>query len=512
MACSFNPWMNYSALKIGRYIIVKRIAVGGMAELFHAKVRGLTGSERHVAIKRILPLYAANPEFRKMFEYEARMSRSLVHPNIVQTKDFTELGSTYILEMEFIHGVNLKQLINRLQEMGERLTVQWVAYFLKEVCAGLEYAHTRKDEKTGTPLHIIHRDMSPQNIMIAYDGSVKIVDFGIAKARNEADHTQTGVIKGKFAYMSPEQANGEEVDERTDIFSVGINLWELLTGQRLFARDNDLATLREVKQGVIPKPSALNPDVPEALDTIVLKALERDRNQRYQTAGELHHELRRFLAEYSPAFAPAHLGPHLQRLFNRDATIPETTRVSSIAILPHHVEKEYSGDVFYEASESSITCFHKPEENPIENSFTEMARPKPLPVVTLPPPKEKNQGLLSFVSITLGVIGIIAAVYFLQDFKPLEKPVTQASFSSRIPAAMKEPEMSPLKVMVNRDVDLYILGKKVAEAKAFTPVTLQLKGDRNHRVEFRNTAKGIRLSRLVLVKSGFINRLDVNIE
>lgn len=274
---------------------MERIASGGMAEVYRAKASGAGGFEKELAVKRILPSYTNNEDFRRMFEYEARLSSQLTHANIVQIYDFVKAGDTYLLSMEFVDGKNLRQVVNKVRKNNYILPIELSVYIINEVCKGLEYAHSKRDSVTGKTLNIIHRDMSPQNIMISYDGAVKIVDFGIAKAKDRVDETRSGVIKGKFGYMSPEQANGIPMDHRSDIFSTGIILFELLTGKRLFATENDLATLKLIQECVIPSPSRLNPKIPAELERILLKSLTKDLKFRYQSAGAFHRNLQEFL-------------------------------------------------------------------------------------------------------------------------------------------------------------------------------------------------------------------------
>lgn len=292
--------------------------MGGMAEVYRAKAGGAGGFEKQLAVKRILPNYSENEEFRRMFEYEARLSSMLTHANIVQIYDFVKHGETYLLAMEYVDGKNLRQFINKVKKLGYQLPVEYGAFLINEVCKGLEYAHKKRDDVTGRPLNIIHRDMSPQNVMLSYDGAVKIVDFGIAKAKDRVDETRSGVIKGKFGYMSPEQANGEPVDHRTDIFSTGIILYELLTGRRLFSADNDMATLKLIQECVVPPPSKFNPKISPELEKIVLKALTKDLNLRFQSAGAFNRQLQEFLGKNYSSFGQKDLFESLSKIFKEE--------------------------------------------------------------------------------------------------------------------------------------------------------------------------------------------------
>ncbi len=307
--------MDFKPFKMGKYLLMERLATGGMAEVYRARAQGAGGFEKQVAIKRILPSYSQNDEFRKMFEYEARLSSMLTHANIVQIFDFNKFGETYLLAMEYVDGKNLRQFVNKCRKVGVQFPVEFSVFVVNEVCKGLEYAHGKRDDLTGKMLNIIHRDMSPQNIMLSYEGAVKIVDFGIAKAKDRVDETRSGVIKGKFGYMSPEQANGQSVDHRTDIFSTGIILWELLTGRRLFAAESDLATLRMIQECVITPPSKINPRVPADLEKIVMKVLSKDLKLRYTSAGDLHRHLLEFLSKHAPTFTQREVSGILHKAF-----------------------------------------------------------------------------------------------------------------------------------------------------------------------------------------------------
>ena len=321
--------MDFKPFKIGKYLLLERLATGGMAEVYRAKASGAGGFEKQLAIKRILPSYSSNEEFRRMFEYEARLSSMLTHANIVQIYDFVKSGETYLLAMEYVDGKNLRQLVNKAKKVGAQMPIEFGLYIINEVCKGLEYAHKKKDDLNGRPLNIIHRDMSPQNIMLSYDGAVKIVDFGIAKAKDRVDETRSGVIKGKFGYMSPEQANGEQVDHRTDIFSTGIILFELVTNKRLFAAENDMATLKQIQECLIPSAARLNPKVTPELEKILLKGLTKDLRLRYQDAGLLHRNLQEFLNKYYPSFTQKEAGDHIQKIF-KDEIQQEKKRFEQI--------------------------------------------------------------------------------------------------------------------------------------------------------------------------------------
>ncbi len=281
----------------GKYWLIDRIAIGGMAEVFRAKAFGHAGFAKDLVVKRILRHYSRDPEFVEMFISEAKLSATLVHPNVVQVFDFGKIGHNYFIAMEGVDGKDLKSLMRRLAERGERMPVGAAAYIAFETAKGLDYAHTRSDAD-GLPLNLVHRDISPSNLLMGYDGHVKLVDFGIAEVESERERqNESAVLKGKFSYMSPEQVGGQALDARADQFSLGICLWEMLTGHRLFKAETEPATLERIRVCAVASPRDLNPDVPQDLADLCLKALSADPGQRFPDAAAL----RRALGDALPA-------------------------------------------------------------------------------------------------------------------------------------------------------------------------------------------------------------------
>lgn len=301
----------------GKYLLLEKIASGGMAEVYLAKSTGANGINKFLAIKRILPQYSDNPEFIDMFKEEAKIAVNLNHSNVVSIFDFGVERGQFFLVMEFVEGQNLRQILNHMKKEGKDFSLDQIVYVIKEVAAGLDHAHRCLDGATGRPLNITHRDMSPQNIMMSFEGEVKVVDFGIAKAENQVEHTRAGTIKGKFGYMSPEQADGQNVDLRTDIFSLGIVLWELLANDRLFVAQSEAATLRRVRECQIPSLRKINPNIPPELERIVNKALAKDRTLRYQTAAAFHKDLNRFLNLQYPEFSTQEFSKFMKSAYNK---------------------------------------------------------------------------------------------------------------------------------------------------------------------------------------------------
>ena len=277
----------------GRFRLTGRIGVGGMAEVFRAVVRGPQGWERELVVKRILPQLSGNAEFTKMFIREAKISALLVHPNIVQTFEFGEAEGTYFIAMEGVDGVTLREALTKLRKGQRAMPFMVVADIAKQVCTGLDYAHTLTGPD-GAPLEIVHQDVSPTNIMLAFNGTVKILDFGIARAASFAEEeAKKGLIKGKVAYLAPEQVNMQPFDHRIDLFALGVVMHEMMTGVRLFQAKNDVAKMRQLLAAPIPPPSSVNAAVPRELDRIVMKALEVDPTQRYQSATAMANDLER---------------------------------------------------------------------------------------------------------------------------------------------------------------------------------------------------------------------------
>jgi serine/threonine protein kinase len=280
-----------------RYRVIEKLASGGMAEVFRAESAGLEGFKKQVAIKRVLPHLSEKKKFISMFLDEARLSAHLSHSNCVQVFDIGVGDNAYFIVMEYVDGADLKAVLETLKKQGRELPVEEAVFIAIKICEGLCYAHELTDSD-GRHFAIVHRDVSPPNVLMTKHGEIKIVDFGLAKASSQLEKSEPGIIKGKFSYLSPEAALGKEVDHRTDIFAVGIILWEMLAARRLFLGDTDFATVKLVQQAVIPPISKVVPKVPVELERILNKALARDPSQRFQTARELAVSLNDFLYKY----------------------------------------------------------------------------------------------------------------------------------------------------------------------------------------------------------------------
>ena len=274
-----------------KYRPLFKLDSGGMAEVYVAESEAMAGFTKRVAIKRILPGLLKDEKFVRMFLDEARLSLNLNHANIVSVFDIGKSDNTYFIVMEYVEGTNLKSLIEHYHAHGKRLPVALSIWLLIEVLKGLDYAHNLRDEHTGDPVGIVHRDISPPNILISWNGEVKLTDFGLAKATTQVESTDPGVVKGKFSYLSPEAAHGQDVDLRTDIFAVGILGFEMLTGQRLFVGKTDFETVQKVRAAEVPSISKINDEVPSEVEEILRKALAKDPDTRYATSSAFADDL-----------------------------------------------------------------------------------------------------------------------------------------------------------------------------------------------------------------------------
>jgi serine/threonine protein kinase len=295
-----------------RYRPLYKLDSGGMAEVYVAEAESLGGFKKKVAIKRILPGLLKDERFVRMFLDEARLSLHLNHANIVSVFDLGKSENTYFIVMEYVEGTNLKSLLDRASKAGSVVPVPLTVWTLNEVLKGLDYAHNLMDSDGLRPLGVVHRDVSPPNILVSWNGEVKLTDFGLAKATMNLESTDPGVVKGKFSYLAPEAAHGRPVDARADIFAVGILAYEMLTGRRLFLGETDYQTVELVRRAQIPSMRALNPLVSEELEGIVGKALAREPEERYQTANEFADDLLGFLFSHSLKFGARDLSAFLK--------------------------------------------------------------------------------------------------------------------------------------------------------------------------------------------------------
>jgi serine/threonine-protein kinase len=300
--------------RIGRYEVLRHLATGGMAQIYLARQTGLGSFERHVVLKTILRERATDRLFVTMFLDEARLAATLNHQNVAQVYEVDQADGAYYMAMEYVHGENVRAILETALRRGWTVPLELAAMIISGAAAGLHHAHERRG-KTGQPLHIVHRDVSPANIMVGFDGSVKVLDFGIAKAEERATKTIGRVIKGKYGYMSPEQCKGKPVDRRSDIFSLGIVLYELTTLRRAFKGKDDFETLKKIVAGDLVLPSAIVPGFPRGLEAIILTALATDAGARFETGQELIDALDAFTVRAKLPGSNTAMGRFMLQLF-----------------------------------------------------------------------------------------------------------------------------------------------------------------------------------------------------
>ncbi len=310
-------------IPFGDYFLLEKLNTGGMAEVFKAKTFGVEGFERIVAVKKILPSIAEDKEFISMFIDEAKIAGQLTHANIAQIFDLGNINDEYYIALEYVAGHDLRVIYDRCVRTNRKLDIGCVCYIISKICEGLDYAHNKRDAN-GELMGIIHRDISPQNMLISYEGDCKLIDFGIAKASNKSSATQVGILKGKFSYMSPEQVSGKtNIDRRSDIFALGIVLFEMLTLKRLFLGASDFETLEKIRKVELSPPTLYNSDIPEELEDIVMKALEKDVTQRYQTCAELQQALQKFMFTHNIYYTAKELSEFMRSMFAQEIALEQ---------------------------------------------------------------------------------------------------------------------------------------------------------------------------------------------
>ncbi|MBT8496153.1 MAG: serine/threonine protein kinase, partial [Deltaproteobacteria bacterium] len=328
---------------LGRYRIVSHLATGGMAEIYLARASGIANFEKLVVVKRILPFFATNSEFVEMFLDEARLSAGLHHPNIAQVFDIGDHQGNYFFTMEYVHGQDSRAVLKRNRRLGTRVPVPNVLEIVIQAAGALHYAHTQKGPD-GESLGIVHRDVSPSNILITYDGTVKVVDFGVAKAAGRQRETRTGTLKGKISYMSPEQVAAEDLDARSDVFALGILFWELVTNRKLFDGPTEISVLQQVAEGAVMPPSALCPNIPPPLDDIVMKALARRPEDRFQSAQELQSALEHFAHDAKLMTSPRSLARYMRETFADELLAWEDAQRDGKSLAAHVVDSFHAGE------------------------------------------------------------------------------------------------------------------------------------------------------------------------
>jgi len=415
----------------GQYTLLEKIAVGGMAEVWKARMRGVEGFQKMVAIKKILPHMSDNAEFIGMFIDEAKLAAQLSHPNIVHIYDLGKIGRSYYIAMEYVEGKDLRSILNAGRRRGLPLPMALSLLIAARLANALDYAHRKRDFE-GREIGLVHRDVSPQNVLISFEGDVKLCDFGIAKAVSKAGQTQMGALKGKLQYMSPEQAWGRAVDARSDIFSLGTVLFEMLTGERLFSGESEMSVLESVRQGLTRSPRQVDPSIPADVDEIVTRALSQEISNRFQSAAEMCQRLEAVLHGLSPTPGPSDLSFYIRRIAEPEVEI----EADSAHFLP-------------EPPLEPAELLRRPAPEPAAGPFPDIAppavsgaEPEEAPVAAVAPLGEvyveetgkKGRGLL-YAAIAILLLAILLTFYFLNrrsGTAPAEPP---PSGSSAAPAS-----------------------------------------------------------------------------
>lgn len=426
----------------GKYFIVEQIGLGGMSEIFKAKTFGVDGFEKTVVIKKILSHWAADPEFIQMLIDEAKISVLLNHTNIVAVFDLGSFESSYFIAMEYIEGFDLKTLLERVLENQKIVPPDIASYIAIQAAAGLGYAH-RKTDVYGNPLKIVHRDISPHNLLVSYDGDLKITDFGIAKATLKKNFTATGTLKGKLSYMSPEQTRGETLTGQSDLFSLGIVLYEMVSGKKLFKGNTEIEVIDQIRNVEIKKED-LPSFVPDKLQNILLKALAAKTADRYSTAEQMQVDLAKFLAEVRPGFLPRDLAEFV---------------------------KEYKKEKSPEEISGSIkeASFKEKISHSAQTAIDYMPGDKTIPFAKSE--KKKSPKVLIFVFSFFVFIGLISSFYFL--FTRIVQPRLFGQKSVSLPSSTPDQKavLGIIEVRSNPPGALIFLDK--SETGLRTPTTLK---------------------------------------
>ena len=418
--------ITFQKQRLGKYILLDKLAVGGMAELYRAMITGVQGFEKLIAIKKILPHLATEEVLVRSFIDEAKLAALLHHQNIAQIYDFGSLGDTYFIAMEYLFGKDCRALLRKAGEKNLPLGLQHALLIVSRICAGLDYAHKLKDFQ-GKPLNIIHRDISPQNILITYEGGVKIVDFGIAKAESQATMTQMGMIKGKIAYMSPEQAAGKVIDHRSDIFSCGIILYEMVTGARMFDGDT-MHVLAKVRKAEFVRPEEIRSDLPEKLLTTLHRALASEPEQRYQTCGDMLTDLEECMQQMG-----------LHPTTNALARYMKTLFAEEIAAEEQHIREITGIGLMQDGPAATAAPLPQAEEETKPAIFTAQSDEEGTVAtnrfVNQPPPVHSRKSLYAAIIVTILVVIALLASFIDREEKP-QQPVAGTAVEAETATAL----------------------------------------------------------------------------
>ncbi|MGE0867897.1 MAG: serine/threonine protein kinase [Kofleriaceae bacterium] len=424
---------------LGKYQLISRLAIGGMAEIFVARATGIEGFEKLVVLKRILPQLAGDSHFIRMFLREARLAATLHHQNIAQVYDIGRVGGTYFFTMEYIHGVDLRHLLRASEPHGAAPLAETLSIIVG-AAAGLHHAHDKRDGN-GEPLGLVHRDVSPSNVLVGYDGSVKVVDFGIAQATALRGETRPGTIKGKVSYMSPEQCQGRPLDRRSDIFALGIILYELSTGQYLFKGDGELQVMRKIVDEEIPPPSSRHPGYPPELERVVMRALRRDPDERYETAQDLQLDLEELAAERRLKLSSIGLARHLERILGKDLEAWRKAQSAGISLIDYVTSTSSGRLTPHETSSSELVVESLLDERPEADAVLAEtpALGNTIPPVLRRARKKPLKRARVAIGITVAMTAAVGAALVVARKDPPSPPAAAASATAPVPATTPEP-------------------------------------------------------------------------
>ncbi len=510
----------------GKYALLRKIASGGMAEVFLAKHVGMDGFEKLVVLKRILPHLASQQEYVRMFLDEARTAADLRHSNVVSTFEIGEENGVYFMVMEFLHGQDVRTIFRKAIASLVEVPLQHSVGIIIDVCCGLHYAHMKKN-LGGKSLGIVHRDISPQNIIVTYEGETKIVDFGIAKAAHQLVETTSGVLKGKYSYMSPEQALGYTADHRTDIFALGIILYEMTTLRRLFKKENEIKTLKAVISCEVPLPSTFIPGYPKRLEDIVVKALAKKRHERFADCDEFRTALEEFLTEQSLAHSSSRLRFFMQKLFKEAIEKEKALGASDLVDISNNLfwTGSYGALGKSESNGMASRVEHLPfAKNKLSKSDNEDGKT----VSTRIAISHKQSKLLLVLSIGLGVsLAFTIIALWTKDFQDpfsdkVAKDIVAAEFEiapndfkldvearslwqadplpfvkDTIKLPLKKME-GRLKVVVEPWAEIYLDGVKIGE----TPLAARKLPEGKYQILLKNPQMGKKIKKTIMIVAG----------
>ncbi len=428
--------------RFGNYILIEKLGTGGMAEIYKAKMEGVEGFQKLVAIKRILPQFSHNKDFTTMFIDEAKVAAQLSHRNIIHIYDLGKIENSYFIAMEYMEGTDLRKIMHSAKEKGEKIPIPIALFIASQVASALDYAHNKKDHN-GKPLNIVHRDVSPQNILISKDGEIKICDFGIAKAASKASHTRAGSLKGKLQYMSPEQAWGRQIDYKSDIFSLGVVLYEMLTGKHLFEGDSELSILEKVRHPKVEPLSKFIKDCPVELEKLLEKALKENPDERYSEANLMKKDIEEILSRYEPKVSEKTISDYLLYLEGKKDRFIEYKYKPVIEEKPKEIEPP-KPKVIEKKSEKEELPLKPPEVKLPEKKIPQMLEEEKI--------KEKKFPIW-IIGAGAAVLLIIIGIFFFvggkkapEAQKPVSTEITETPVSPTVPEAqtIKPEEKTPL--------------------------------------------------------------------